>query len=120
MTNLYTHPRVQHDVAKTVHDKQTTLDFSGGKLINTKATNIFSWLQWFCLDFRPFSFVESSLTQKYTTLQLNSRNTFMKCLGLVTRKTEEAIAKVLPPKRSRSRNSPFGLQSSTGRDNTRS
>ena len=120
MTNLFTHPRVQHDVAKTVHNKQTTLDFSGGKFINRKANNIFTWLQWFCLDFRPFSFVESSLTQKYTTLQLISKNTSMKYLGVVTRKTEETIAKVLPPKRSRSRNSPFGLQSSTARDNTRS
>ena len=41
-TNLYTHLRVQHDVEKTVHDKQTTLEFSGGKFINKKANNIFS------------------------------------------------------------------------------
>ena len=97
-TNLYTHLRVQHDVEKTVHDKQTTLEFFGGKFINKKANNIFSWLEWICLELRPFSFVESSLTQKYTTLQPISKNTFMKYLGLVTRKTEEAIARALPTK----------------------
>ena len=35
---------------KTVHDKQTILEMSGGKFINKKANSISSCLEWICLE----------------------------------------------------------------------
>ena len=93
---LHTHIKVQHGLQEDGDDKnQKTITHPSFGLINNQALNIYSWLDWICNDLKPFSFVESENTRKYTNLEKISRNTFMKYLNLVT---EKNISKQLPCK----------------------
>ena len=98
-SNLHTHIKVQHGLQEDGADKnQKTITHPSFGLINKQALNIYSWLDWICNDLKPFSFVESENTRKYTNLEKNSRNTFLKYLNLVTEATEKKVSKQLPCK----------------------
>ena len=66
-SNLHTHIKVQHGLQEDGADKnQKTITHPSFGLINKQALNIYSWLDWICNDLKPFSFVESENTRKYT------------------------------------------------------
>ena len=48
------------------------------------------------MELKPFEFVESDLTRKYTNLQPTCRKTLMKYMHLTTLEVEKAITKSLP------------------------
>ena len=66
--------------------------------VSSKAKNIYSCLEWVICGAHPYSFVEDKLNRKYANIELISRNTFVKYLGLLTRKVEESVQKALPPR----------------------
>ena len=66
-SNLMSHINLQHgDLWKGKENKepkQTTIEIS-----SAKAKCVYSWLEWVCMELKPFSFVESELTRKYSLL----------------------------------------------------
>ena len=76
-SNLHTHIKVQlviHEIGAEKNQKTITHPSFG--LNNKQALNIYSWLDWICNDIKPFSFVESENTRRYTNLEKNFRESF--------------------------------------------
>ena len=95
-SNLNTHIKVQHVIHENGADKNLKkITHPSFGLINKQALNIYSWLHWICNDLKPFSFVESENTRRYTNLEKILRNRFMKYLNLETESTEKKISKPL-------------------------
>ena len=99
-SNLYAHIKVQHQqksetVANDLPD-QPTLSHPIYGIVSKKAQNLYGWLDWVCMELKPFEFVESDLTRKYTNLQPICRKTLMKYMHLTTLEVEKAITKSLP------------------------
>ena len=67
-------------------------------LLQKKAENLYCWLDWICTEMKPFSFIQSALTQQYSRLTPIALNTFMKYMNLVTKKVERKISDELPEK----------------------
>ena len=65
-SNLHTYLKVQHDLEhKNLDEKQHTLAvIVGVTFVNKKTGNILGWLEWVCVDLRPFAIVESEMTRK--------------------------------------------------------
>ena len=61
-----------------------------------KSENLYGWLEWVCINLKPFSFVEDELTRKYTKLGNVSRNKLEKYLHLTATTVEKRIARELP------------------------
>ena len=57
---------------------------------------MFSWIEWVTCGLKPFSFVENSLTQKYSKLENISIKTMKKYMNLLTKKVEVEIANIAP------------------------
>ena len=91
-TNLMTHIRAQHENQPEAKTSQMTLNFMHCK----KSENLYGWLEWVCINLKPFSFVEDELTRKYTKLANVSRNTLEKYLHLTATTVEKRIARELP------------------------
>ena len=67
------HMKVQHQqksetVVNNLPD-QPTLSHPIYGIVSKKAQNLYGWLDWVCMELKPFEFVESDLTRKYTNLQ---------------------------------------------------
>ena len=92
-TNLHQHIVKQHSEENKNDPKQPKIE-----TLTTKSYDIYCWLDWICGELKPFSFVDSEYTRKYTNLNPITRTTFMKYLKLVTEKCEKEIAKELPNK----------------------
>ena len=60
-------------------------------IVSKKAQNFYGWLDWVCMELKPFEFVESYFTRKYTNLQPICRKTLMKYMHLTTLEVEKAI-----------------------------
>ena len=58
-SNLMQHIRSQHGNDNTSISDQQTLRFMHCR----KSETVYGWLEWVCMELKPFSFVESSLTQ---------------------------------------------------------
>merc|ERR1712062_685144 len=86
-TNLMAHIRSQHDV--TGDSKQNTLSFMHSK----KTETIHGWIEWICMELKPFAFVESEYTRKYSKLEKISRHTLEKYMHLLSVKVEQEIAR---------------------------
>ena len=78
-TNLMTHIRAQHENQPEAKTSQMTLNFMHCK----KSENLYGWLEWVCINLKPFSFVEDELTRKYTKLENVSRNTLERILRIM-------------------------------------
>ena len=91
-TNLHQYLLKQHQasVEKVPANQKVLIDTEFG-IVNRKAVNIFSWLDWICNDLKPFSSVESEKPRTYTKLNPISRNTLTKYLHLISRKIEQKI-----------------------------
>ena len=87
-----THIRAQHENQPEAKTSQMTLNFMHCK----KSENLYGWLEWVCINLKPFSFVEDELTRKYTKLENVSRNTLEKYLHLTATTVEKRIARELP------------------------
>ena len=87
-----THIRVQHENQPEAKTSQMTLKFMHCK----KSENLYGWLEWVCINLKPFSFVEDELTRKYSKLGNVSRNTLEKYLHLTATTVEKRIARELP------------------------
>ena len=94
-SNLANHIRAQHPEAEQVAENQLRITDTDLIKSNKKAINIYSWLDWVITEMKPFSFVDSELTRKYTNLSPICRNTFTKYMESVTIEVEKKIAKVL-------------------------
>ena len=106
-SNLYAHIKVQHQqksesVVINLPD-QPTLSHPIYGIVSNKAQNLYSWLDWVCMELKPFEFVESDLKRKCTNLQPICRKTLMKYMQLTILEVENAITKSLPDPRTRSR-----------------
>ena len=64
----------------------------------TKSENIYGWMEWVCMDLKPFAFVENELTRKYSSLEKITVTTLEKYMHLLTNKVEKVIARDLPDK----------------------
>ena len=91
-SNLMVHIRTQHET--TPSGPQNTLDFMQCK----KSQTIHDWIEWICMELRPFSFVESEYVKKNVKLEAISKNTLQKCMHLLTKKVEQEIIKAMPEK----------------------
>ena len=63
-----------------------------------KSENIYGWIEWVCMDLKPFAFVENELTRKYSCLEKSTITTLEKYMHLLTNKVEKVIARELPDK----------------------
>ena len=61
-----------------------------------KSENLCGWLEWVCINLKPFSFVEDELARKNTKLENVSRNTLEKYLHLTGTTVEKRKARELP------------------------
>ena len=86
------HIRSQHGNDNTSISDQQTLRFMHCR----KSETVYGWLEWVCMELKPFSFVESSLTRKYSSLDKISVHTLEKYMHLVSDRVEKEIAKELP------------------------
>ena len=86
------HIRTQHET--TPSGPQNTLDFMQCK----KSQTIHDWIEWICMELRPFSFVESEYVKKNVKLEAISKNTLQKYMHLLTKKVEQEIIKAMPEK----------------------
>ena len=84
-SNLMVHIRTQHET--TPSGPQNTLDFMQCK----KSQTIHDWIEWICMELRPFSFVESEYVKKNVKLEAISKNTLQKYMHLLTKKVEQEI-----------------------------
>ena len=91
-SNLMVHIRTQHET--TPSGPQNTLDFMQCK----KSQTIHDWIEWICMELRPFSFVESEYVKKNVKLEAISKNTLQKYMHLLTKKVEQEIIKAMPEK----------------------
>ena len=91
-SNLMQHIRSQHGNDNTSISDQQTLRFMHCR----KSETVYGWLEWVCMELKPFSFVESSLTRKYSSLDKISVHTLEKYMHLVSDRVEKEIAKELP------------------------
>ena len=77
-TNLYNHVKsmypeyMEYNISST-STQQPITQFSGfthilAPIIEKSADNMYSWIEWVTCVLKPFSFVENSLTQKYSKL----------------------------------------------------
>ena len=66
--------------------------------VSFKAKNIYSCLECVICGAHPYSFVEDKINRKYAKIELISRNSFTKYLGLLTQKFEESNKKDLSPR----------------------
>ena len=82
-TNLLNHVKSAHpNYQKEVYPSENQIDAFAGFVFVTKVTkkaeNYYAWLDCVCSELKPFSFVDSQCTKKYTKLTLICRNTLMK------------------------------------------
>ena len=87
-SNLMQHIRSQHGNDNTSISDQQTLRFMHCR----KSETVYGWLEWVCMELKPFSFVESSLTRKYSSLDKISVHTLEKYMHLVSDRVEKEIA----------------------------
>ena len=66
-----------------------------------KSQTIHDWIEWICMELRPFSFVESEYVKKNVKLEAISKNTLQKYMHLLTKKVEQEIIKAMPEKKQR-------------------
>ena len=76
-SNLNNHIQSKHSTSDDGFTKQTKVI-----PLSTMSTNTYCWLVSVCSELKPFSFVESQFTSKYTNLQSISRKTFWEYLHL--------------------------------------
>ena len=98
-SNLYAHIKVQHQqksetVVNNLHD-QPTLSHPIYGIVSKKAQNLYGWLDWGCMELKPFEFVEKDLTRKYTNLQPICRKALMKYMHLTRLEVEKTITKIV-------------------------
>ena len=86
------HPKYNNEMNEKFKDGNTS-NFSP-----KKAWNVYSWLQWIIEGGHPFSFVESKLTRKYSTLEPISVDTFVSYMQKLTSHVEEKIRNIISPK----------------------
>lgn len=67
-------------------------------LVDAAAKQVFGWIEWIVMGFLPFSFVEKTLTRKYSKLQQISIKTLKKHMENLVVVVEEKIASLLPNK----------------------
>ena len=91
-SNLMQHIRSQHGNDNTSISDQQTLRFMHCR----KSETVYGWLEWVCMELKPFSFVESSLTRKYSSLDKISVHTLEKYMHLVSDRVEKEIANNTP------------------------
>ena len=92
------HQQKSETVASNLPD-EPTLSHPVYGIVSKKAQNLYGWLDWVCMELKPFEFVESDLTRKYTNLQPICQKTLMKYVHLTTLEVEKAITKRLSPDR---------------------
>ena len=92
-SNLTVHIRTQHENS-TPKSNQGTLDFMHCR----KSENIYGWIEWVCMDLKPFAFVENELTRKYSCLEKITITTLEKYMHLLTNEVEKVHARELPDK----------------------
>lgn len=66
--------------------------------IDTKSSNIYSWIDWIVSENLPFNFCEKDSTRKYSKLTSISVETVMKYMELLVVEVEDRIRKELPEK----------------------
>jgi hypothetical protein len=66
--------------------------------IDTKSSNIYSWIDWIVAENLPFNFCEKECTRKYVRLKSISVESVMKYMELLVIEVEERIKKDLPDK----------------------
>ena len=66
--------------------------------IDTKSSNIYSWIDWIVGENLPFNFCEKECTRKYTKLKSISVESVMKYMDLLVIEVEKRIKKHLPQK----------------------
>ena len=66
--------------------------------IDTKSSNIYSWIDWIVGENLPFNFCEKECTRKYTKLKSISVESVMKYMELLVLEVEERIKKDIPQK----------------------
>ena len=71
---------------------------SKSKLIDMKASNIYSWIDWIVAENLPFNYCEKECTRKYAKLKSISVESVMKYMDLLVVEVEERIKKDLPQK----------------------
>ena len=77
------HPKYIEYNTSSTSTQQPITQFSGfthipGPIIAKSADNMYSWIEWVICGLKPFSFVENSLTQKYSKLENISIKTMKK------------------------------------------
>ena len=93
-TNLFNHVKsihteyIEYNTSST-STQQPITQFSGfthipGPIIAKSADNMYSWIEWVTCGLKPFSYVENSLTQKYSKLENFSIKTMKKNMSLLT------------------------------------
>ena len=73
LEHFVAHMKVQHQqkkeaVVNNLPD-QSKLSHPIYGIVSKKAQSLYGWLDWVCMELKPFEFVESDLTRKYTNLQ---------------------------------------------------
>ena len=85
-------------------DTESSLDHSFEQLPNVacfgkvlenckKSQTIYGWLEWVCLELKPFAFVESEYTRKFSKFGIISVKTFEKYMHLISNRVEREITK---------------------------
>jgi len=99
-SNLMTHVRNQHPKwleEQAVTQPQITRHTTTSITSTTKtAKNVHGWLEWVCIGLKPFSFVEETLTRRYSNLAPITAPTLKKYMEKVTKAVERAISQELP------------------------
>ncbi|KAL0217490.1 hypothetical protein RCL1_008071 [Eukaryota sp. TZLM3-RCL] len=94
--NLISHLRQHHRDFEAVYLTGTKIGSVIPFVVSTdKPSTIYGWLDWTITGISPFSFVDSELTRRYTTLKPICSNTLLKYMELLDDATMESISALL-------------------------
>ena len=103
-TNLLNHIKSQHPEYSTMKEiKQQSLSSftsipSTSSSVNCSALNVYGWIEWVCVGLKPFSFIEESLTRKYTSLGSMTNLTLKMYMEKLIQIVKNKISYELPDK----------------------
>ena len=87
-SNLYAHIKVKHqqksETVVNILPDQPTVSHPIHGIVGKNAQTFYGWLDWLCMEVKPFEIVESDLTRKYTNSQPICRKTLMKYMHSTT------------------------------------